>query len=265
MLAQLIRIIGPAELAPQLERVRLATQQVLHGPGMTTSYVYFAVDALVSVMQVMRSGQVTETALIGNDGMVGAEQMMGSSDAPMRTVVQSEGHAYRLRIERLIHWLESSIAAQELVLAYVRSLMIQTAQTVACNRHHTIEQQLCRWLLLGVDRMPGNEIKTTQERIAGALGVRRESVTLVATRLRDEGAIQYCRGRIRICDRARLHRHVCECYAVVHRESQRSLSPSSRKAPMLGNGLISSSHRHMHDGKEARKKNLLYAGRIPIV
>lgn len=262
MLAQLMNIIGPAELAPRLERVRLTTQQVLHGPGVTTPYVYFAVDALVSVMQVMRSGQVTETALIGNDGMVGAEQMMGGSGSPMRAVVQSEGHAYRLRLELLIRCLEDSIAAQELVLAYVRSLMIQTAQTVACNRHHTIEQQLCRWLLLGIDRLPGNEIKTTHERIASALGVRRESVTLVATRLRDEGAIEYCRGHIRVCNRERLHKHVCECYGVVQYESLRPLLAPPRGAAMLGDGLVSSSHRHIDDESKRHKGSALRIGRI---
>ncbi len=216
LLGEMLDMVGVAELAPQLERVRLRTGQVLHEPDAPMQHVYFPVSSLVSLLQVMRSGHATETAVIGNDGMLGAELMMGGGVTPNRAVVQCEGHAYRLGIELFTRLLDASPPMQQRVLAYARTLMVQTAQTAACNRHHALSQQLCRWLLLSLDRLPEDELRMTHETLANMLGVRRESVTLAASKLRDEGAITYSRGRIRVVDRKRLEVGACECYALVH-------------------------------------------------
>ncbi|WP_084196955.1 Crp/Fnr family transcriptional regulator [Solimonas soli] len=221
LLAQLLRAIGVATLAPQLTKVKLKAGQVLHEAGVTISYVYFPVDALVSLLQVMANGAATEMAIVGCDGMIGSELMLGVDRTTSRAVVHCEGHAYRLSIEVFMQALQRSPTAQRMVLASARALMVQTAQTVACNRHHSLNQQLCRWLLLGVDRMPGNELRVTHENLGHALGVRRESVTLAASKLREAGAIQYSRGLVRILDRRALENEACECYRIVTSECER--------------------------------------------
>ncbi|WP_020648777.1 Crp/Fnr family transcriptional regulator [Solimonas variicoloris] len=228
LLAQVLDIVGVPVLAPQLTRVKLKTGQVLHEAGVTISYVYFPVDALISLMQVMASGETTETAIVGNDSMIGSELMMGVDRTTSRAVVQCDGTAYRLPIEVFGQELDRSPDVQRIVLASARALMVQTAQTVACNRHHALSQQLCRWLLLSVDRLPTGELHVTHEGLAHTLGVRRESVTLAASRLRDEGVIQYSRGLVRILDRHRLERDACECYRIVSAECERLYNAAAK-------------------------------------
>lgn len=221
LFARIIERTGAARLVPLLERVRLKTGQVLHEPGVAVPYVYFPVTALVSLLQVMRSGHVAETAVIGNDGMVGTELLTGANATQSRAVVQCDGYAYRVSGEQLAQILDRYPQAQQLVLNYAGSIMAQAAQTAACNRHHALNQQLCSWLLMSLDRVPADELRMTHETLANMLGVRRESVTLAASRLRQEGAIAYSRGRIKIVDRARLEKGACECYDLVRRECER--------------------------------------------
>lgn len=221
LLAKIVGISGVAELVPQLERVKLKAGQVLHEPGASLAHVYFPVSALLSLVRVMRSGQTAEMAIIGNDGMVGAELMVGDDARQTHAVVQSAGYAYRLSTEIFSRELERSQITQRIVLAYERSLMFQTTQAAACNRLHVLSQKICCWLLLSLDRLPGNELRMTQETLANLLGVRRESVTLVASRLRDQGALDYRRGSIQVLDRAKIEAASCECYGTVHRECER--------------------------------------------
>jgi CRP-like cAMP-binding protein len=243
LLTKLLNVIGVAEMAPKLERVSLKKGQILHDAGVSMSHVYFATDALISLLQVMQCGEVTETALVGNDGMVGAEIMMGTDLTPNRAFVQCDGFAYRLSIESFSSYLQRSARARELVLAQVRALMVQTAQTVACNRHHTLNQQFCRWVLLALDRLPSEQIRMTHENLAKTLGVRRESVTLAATRFRDDGAIGYSRGRIHVLDRAKLEQHVCECYGIVRRECDRQAAMFDlRASSFMGFGPFFGEH-----------------------
>lgn len=234
MLAQLLQIIGMATLAPLLSKVKLKSGQVLQEAGVTISYVYFPVDALISQLQIMANGAATETAVVGCDGMVGSELMLGVDLATSRAVVQCAGHAYRLPVDVFSQTIASWPAAQRITLAGARALMVQTAQTVACNRHHALSQQLCRWLLLGIDRLPNPEMHVTHESLGHALGVRRESVTLAASRLREAGAIQYSRGLVRIMDRRILEADACECYSIVTKECERL-----RGAAVRGEGAAS--------------------------
>jgi len=221
LLSKIVSAVDIAGLVPQLERVKLRPGQVLHEPGAALQHVYFPVSTLLSLVHVMQSGQAAEMAIIGNDGMVGAELMVGDDARQTHAVVQSAGQAYRLRTAVFMQVLEQSQAAQRFVLAYERSLMFQTTQAAACNRLHAISQKVCCWLLLSLDRMPGNELRMTQEALANLLGVRRESVTLVASRLREQGALAYRRGSIRVLDHAKIAAASCECYASVCRECER--------------------------------------------
>ena len=210
-------------LEPHLEVVQLKLGASVYESGSKQAYVYFPVDSIVSLLYVMKDGASAEIAVVGNEGLVGISLFMGGETTPSRAVVQSTGRAYRLRAKVLKSEFEFGGALQHLVLRYTQALITQMAQTAVCNRHHSIEQQLCRWLLLSADRLPTNVLTMTQDLIANMLGVRREGVTASAGKLQEAGLIHYSRGRITILDRRRLERRVCECYAVVKKEFDRLL------------------------------------------
>ena len=208
-------------LLPDLEQVPLELGLALYESGSQQEYVYFPVASIVSLLYVMRDGPSAEIAVVGNEGVVGVALFMGGESTPSRAVVQSAGYAYRLKGSHLKREFERGGPLQYLLLRYTQSLITQMAQTAVCNRHHAVEQQLCRWLLLSLDRLPSNELTMTQALIANMLGVRREGVTEAAGKLQAEGLIHYSRGKITVLDRPKLEARVCECYAVVKRESDR--------------------------------------------
>jgi len=189
--------------------------------------VFFPTDGIISLLYVMENGASAEIAVTGNEGLVGIALFMGGESTPSRAVVQSAGQAYRLRADFLKEEFERGGELQHLLLRFTQALITQMAQTAVCNRHHTVEQQLCRWLLLSLDRLPSNDLIMTQELIANMLGVRREGVTEAAGHLQQAGLIQYQRGHITVLDRPKLAERVCECYAVVKRESDRLLGRPS--------------------------------------
>jgi CRP-like cAMP-binding protein len=212
-------------LLPFLEEVPLPLGMVVYESGGEQRYVYFPASSIVSLLYVLADGSSAEIAVTGNEGLVGISLFMGGETTPSRAVVQSAGLGYRLRGELLKKEFESGGALQHLLLRYTQALITQMTQTAVCNRHHAVEQQLCRWLLLSLDRLPANELVMTQELIANMLGVRREGVTTAAGKLQDEGLIRYSRGHITVLDRTKLEARVCECYAVVKREYDRLLPP----------------------------------------
>lgn len=208
---------------PHLELVRLPLGKVLYESGDVMRHVYFPTDAIVSLLYVMRSGASAEIAVVGNEGLVGVALFMGGGSTPSRAVVQSAGHAFRLRADHMKAAFEAGGPVMHLLLRYSQALITQISQTAVCNRHHSIDQQLCRWLLLSMDRLSGDELAMTQELIANMLGVRREGVTEGAARLQRAGVIRYARGHITILDREALEIRSCECYQVVKREYDRLL------------------------------------------
>ena len=212
-----------AALLPYLEQVQLPLGMVVYESGGAQRYVYFPTSSIVSLLYVLANGSSAEIAVTGSEGLVGISLFMGGETTPSRAVVQSAGWGYRLRGEVLRKEFESGGALQHLLLRYTQALITQMTQTAVCNRHHAVDQQLCRWLLLSLDRLPGDELLMTQELIANMLGVRREGVTAAASSLQRAGAIRYVRGRIEIIDRGGLERRVCECYSVVKKEYDRLL------------------------------------------
>jgi CRP-like cAMP-binding protein len=210
-------------LRPHLELVSLELGASVYEAGGQQAYVYFPTNSIISLLNVMKNGSSAEIAIVGNEGLVGISLFMGGETTPSRAVVQSAGHAYPLKSKLLKEEFENGGALQHLLLRYTQALITQMAQTAVCNRHHSVGQQLCRWLLLSADRLPTNELTMTQELIANMLGVWREGVTEAAGRLQAAGMIRYNRGHITILDRAKLERGVCECYAVVKREFDRLL------------------------------------------
>jgi len=216
---------GLRGLLPHLEAVRLPLGMVVYESGGEQRYVYFPTSSIVSLLYVLADGSSAEIAVTGNEGLVGISIFMGGETTPSRAVVQSAGYGYRLRGQVLRKEFESGGALQHLLLRYTQALITQMTQTAVCNRHHSVDQQLCRWLLLSLDRLPGNELVMTQELIANMLGVRREGVTEAAGKLQDEGMIRYSRGHITVLDRDQLETRVCECYSVVKREYDRLLQP----------------------------------------
>ena len=210
-------------LSPALEGVSLPLGMVVYESGGAQRYVYFPTTSIVSLLYVLANGSSAEIAVTGNEGVVGISLFMGGETTPSRAVVQSAGRGYRLRGDVLRREFESGGALQHVLLRYTQALITQMTQTAVCNRHHTVDQQLCRWLLLSLDRLPGNELVMTQELIANMLGVRREGVTEAAGKLQAEGLIRYSRGRIKILDRKQLEARVCECYGVVKKEYDRLL------------------------------------------
>lgn len=210
-------------LSPQLEAVELPLGKVLYESGATMGHVYFPTTAIVSLLYVMEDGASAEIAVVGNEGVVGIALFMGGETTPSRAVVQSAGLGYRLRAAVIKDEFNRSGPVMHLLLRYTQALITQMAQTAVCNRHHSLDQQLCRWLLLSLDRLQGSELMMTQELIANMLGVRREGVTEAALKLARMGLIRYARGHITVLDRAALEARVCECYAVVKKEYDRLL------------------------------------------
>jgi CRP-like cAMP-binding protein len=215
-------------LLPHLERVEMPLGQVIYEPGGELRFVYFPATSIVSLLYVMENGASAEIAVVGNDGIIGVALFMGGGSMPNRAVVQSSGYAYRMRAQRLMKEFNRYEVLLHLLLRYTQSLITQMAQTAVCNRHHSVDQQLCRWLLLSLDRLPSNQLNMTQELIANMLGVRREGVTEAAGKLQQSGLIQYSRGHITVLDRPGLEARVCECYQVVKTESERLLTAPYR-------------------------------------
>ena len=211
-------------LAAHLEPVPMPLGEILYEPGEQLRHAYFPTTAIVSLHYVMESGASAETAGVGNEGVVGVSLFMGGNTTPSSAVVQTAGHAYRLEGRLLKQEFNRAGLMQRLLLRYTQALITQMTQTAACNRHHSIEQQLCRWLLLTLDRLPSNELVMTQELVANALGVRREGITEAAGKLQRAGVIRYRRGHISVLERSGLEAGACECYAVVKKEIGRLLS-----------------------------------------
>ena len=214
---------------PQLEPVDLPLGHVLHEPGKILKHVYFPTTAIVSLLYVLENGSSAEIAVVGHEGMVGVSLIMGGDSTPSRAVVQSAGRLYRLDAQVIKAEFERSGPVLHLLLRYTQALLTQMAQTAVCNRHHSLDQQLCRWLLMSLDRLNGSELVMTQELIANMLGVRREGVTEGALKLQEAGLIRYTRGRISVVDRPGLERRTCECYAVVRNEYERLLPPRTAR------------------------------------
>ena len=216
-------------LESALDAVPLKLGASIYEAGVEMHYLYFPVSGIVSMLQVMENGSSAEIAVVGSEGVVGIAMFMGGGGiTPSRAIVQSSGRALRLPSEILQNEFGRGGELQHMLLRYTQALVVQMAQTAVCNRHHTVEQQLCRWLLMSLDRLPTNELVMTQEMIANMLGVRREGVTEAAGKLQRRRIIRYSRGRIKVLDRAKLEGCVCECYAVVKREYDR-LFPASAK------------------------------------
>ena len=210
-------------LAPHLELVSMPLGEVLYESGGQLRYVYFPTTSIVSLLYVMRNGASAEIAVVGNEGLLGVSLFMGGETTPSRAVVQSSGHGFRLEGQLLKDEFNRAGPLLRLLLRYTQALITQMSQTAVCNRHHSVEQQLCRWLLLSLDRLSTNTLTMTQELISNMLGVRREGVTEAARRLQTAGLIRYSRGRIEVLDRPGLERAVCECYGVVKLEFDRLL------------------------------------------
>ncbi len=223
---QLLAALSDAESArwaPHLELVDLPLGKVLYEAGSTLTHVYFPSTAIVSLLYVMEDGASAEIAVVGNEGILGISLFMGGQSTPSRAVVQSAGQGFRLKADLLMDEFNRAGPVMRLLLRYTQALITQMAQTAVCNRHHSLDQQLCRWLLLSLDRLQGNRLVMTQELIANMLGVRRESVTEAAGQLHKAGLIEYQRGHITVIDRPALERRTCECYAVVKNEYDRLL------------------------------------------
>jgi CRP-like cAMP-binding protein len=208
---------------PHLRLVSLPLGKVLYESGDLLRHVYFPTDSIVSLLYVLADGASAEISVVGNEGLIGIALFMGGETTPSRAVVQSAGYAYRLIGQQLKDEFHRNGPMQLLLLRYTQALLTQMAQTAVCNRHHSVDQQLCRWLLLSLDRLSGSRLTMTQELIANMLGVRREGVTEAAGKLQKQGVIEYSRGQITVVDRPRLEQLCCECYAVVRKESERLL------------------------------------------
>lgn len=219
-------------LLPNLEMVALPLGKVLYESGDTLRHVYFPIDCIVSLLYVMENGASAEISVVGREGIIGIALFMGGESTPSRAIIQSGGYAYRLHARKFKDEFNLHTELLMLLLRYTQSLITQMAQTAVCNRHHSIDQQLCRWLLLSLDRLPTNRLTMTQELIANMLGVRREGVTEAAGKLQKLGVIEYSRGQITVLDRPQLEHLSCECYAVVKKETDR-LMPRPLSLPAV--------------------------------
>jgi CRP-like cAMP-binding protein len=208
---------------PHLELVEMPLGAVLYESGKLESHAYFPTSGIVSLLYVMKNGDSAEIAVVGNEGMVGVALFMGGDTTTSRAVVQAAGMGYRLKASHLSAAFDLGGPVAKLLLRYTQALMTQMSQTAVCNRHHSLDEQLCRWMLLSLDRLPGNELAMTQELISNMLGVRREGVTEAAVKIQAAGIISYSRGRIKVLDRAGLEQRACECYSVVKVEYDRLL------------------------------------------
>jgi CRP-like cAMP-binding protein len=232
----LLAALTPAEqqrLFPHLQLVPLPLGKVLYESGDVLRHVYFPTDSIVSLLYVLADGASAEISVVGNEGLIGIALFMGGETTPSRALVQSAGFAYRLIGQQLKDEFHRSGEMQLLLLRYTQALITQMGQTAVCNRHHSVDQQLCRWLLLSLDRLASNELIMTQELIANMLGVRREGVTEAAGKLDRLGVIRYTRGRITVVNRPKLERLCCECYAVVKKESDRLLPRAIPRQPLI--------------------------------
>src|SRR6185437_6396784 len=232
----------PAEemdrLQPLLEPVQMGLGEVLYESGKRQAHVYFPIDSIVSLVYVMENGASAEVAIAGHEGLVGVSLFMGGDTTPSRALVQSAGSAFRIKGSLLRKEFDRGIALRQLLLRYTQALLTQMSQTAVCNRHHTVDQQLCRWLLMSIDRLPSNKLVMTQELIANMLGVRREGVTEAAGKLQNAKVILYHRGRIEVIDRPKLERMVCECYEVVRKEYARLLPWTAVRDRKRGGGGV---------------------------
>jgi len=210
-------------LFPHLKLIPLPLGKVLYESGDPMHHVYFPIDSIVSLLYVMQNGASAEISVVGNEGLIGVSLFMGGESTPSRAIVQSAGHAWQMSGGKLKEEFNRHGQLLLLMLRYTQALITQMAQTAVCNRHHSIDQQLCRWLLLSLDRLPTNKLVMTQELIANMLGVRREGVTEAASKLQKLGIIEYSRGKITVLERSKLERLSCECYAVVRKETERLL------------------------------------------
>jgi CRP-like cAMP-binding protein len=213
------------------ETVEMPLGDVLHVSGGSVSHVYFPTTSIVSLLHILECGASAEVAVVGNEGVVGISSFMGGSSTPYQSVVRGAGSGLRLPVSALMRAFEQGGPVAELLLRYTQALMTQISQTAVCNRHHSVDQQLCRWLLFSLDRLRSNELWITQELIANLLGVRREGVTVAAGRLQKEGLIRYSRGQITVVDRPALERRSCECYSVVKVEYDRLLQSLQTSEP----------------------------------
>ena len=220
-----------ARWQPHLEPIEMAPGQVLCNSGTATDFVYFPTTAIISLLCVTQEGGTSEIAVVGNDGVVGICLIMGGNTTLSEAVVQTAGYGYRIRAHRVKDEVERAGPVLNVLLRYTQALIAHVTQTAACNRHHSIDQQLCRRLLLGLDRSLGDELAMTQEAVASLLGVRREGVTAAALKLQQAGVIRYRRGHISVLDRPRLEMRTCECYAASKRESDRLL-PMTVRVPL---------------------------------
>lgn len=237
---------------PQLERVDMPLGQVLYEPGDPLSHVYFPTTAIVSLLGVMENSEPSEIAVVGNEGFVGIALVLGGDSTPSRALVHRAGHGFRLQAQAMKDELNRGGAVLQLMLRYIQALMSQMALTAVCNRYHLLDQQLCRWLLLNVDRQRSNELLMTQELIASMLGVRRASVTDAAFKLQQAGLIRYSRGRIEVLNRKELERRACGCYAMAKGEYRRLLTPKrmtseSRTAGNRRSSITRSFAKQPHD------------------
>jgi CRP-like cAMP-binding protein len=223
---RLLAALSPAErerIYPHLDLVSMPLGKVLYGSGDVLRQVYFPTDSIVSLLYVLLNGASAEISVVGNEGLIGIALFMGGETTPSRAIVQSAGHAYQLIAEQFKDEFHRNGSLRLLLLRYTQALLTQMAQTAVCNRHHSVDEQLCRWLLLSLDRLSSNQLTMTQELIANMLGVRRERVTEAAGKLERLGVIRYTRGHITVLDRPKLEQLSCECYAVVKKETDRLL------------------------------------------
>jgi CRP-like cAMP-binding protein len=244
---QLLARLNPDEqgrLVPHLELIDMPLGSVLYESGATLRQVYFPIDCIVSLLYVLADGASAEIAMVGNEGLIGIAVFMGGETTPSRAIVQSVGHAYRLAGQRLKDEFHRNGTLHELFLRYTQALITEMAQTAVCNRHHSLEQQLCRWLLMSLDRLSSNKLSMTQELIADMLGVRREGVTGAAGKLQRLGIIHYQRGQITVLDRTKLEALCCECYAVVKKEMDRLMPYVQRRASASAAGSRASAGRN---------------------
>lgn len=236
-------------IAAFLEPVTLRLGDHLYGPGTSLQHAYFPGTSIISLQYITASGASTETSGVGREGVVGISLFMGGGMMPGSAVVQTAGRAFRLERARLQHVFGKSTKLRQLLLRYVQALITQTTQTAACNRHHSLDQQLCRWLLLTLDRIPSGQLVMTQELIGSMLGVRREGITEAAGRLQQDGHIRYRRGHISVLDRAGLEARTCECYAVVKTEMGRLLH--HERLPGAASGLVHPARQALSDARES--------------
>lgn len=226
---RLLAALSTCDVEPvlaQLERVQMKLGEMLYEPGEPLQHAFFPTTAIVSLHYVTEAGATCETTGVGNEGVVGIALFMGGGSTPGSAVVQTAGHAYRLDRRALKQGFDDHRPMKRVLLGYVQSVITQVSQTAVCNRHHSVEQQMCRWLLMTLDRIPSGELVLTQELVAGLLGVRREGITMAAGKLQQAGCIRYRRGHLSVLDRTGLEARACECYAVVRKELGRlAMSP----------------------------------------